>query len=115
MFLSIAGPTDSVLAPVESLHLVCTCVPLSVLSWHSALPVWFFCPLWKELPVGVQMERLGGKLCPMDGRVENHIHVLRHCWFSPVMHDTVREAFGLVEASDRKVEPSTCCRNPYYI
>ena len=27
--------------------------------------------LWRKLPVGVRMERLGGKLCPQCGRVED--------------------------------------------
>ena len=35
--------------------------------------------LWRKL--GTRMERLGGKLCPLDGRAEDHEHVLRHCMF----------------------------------
>ena len=54
--------------------------------------------LWKKLPLGTRMERLGGKLCPLDGRVEDHEHVFRHCMFSVFMQSTVRKAFGMVEA-----------------
>ena len=32
--------------------------------------------LWGKLPVGVRQERMGGQLCLLDGRVENHEHVL---------------------------------------
>ena len=53
--------------------------------------------LWRKLPVGVRQERLGGNLCPLDGRVEDHRHVLKNCYFSGFMFDTVRKAFGLVQ------------------
>ena len=51
--------------------------------------------LWRKLPVGATMERLGGKLCPQCGRVEDHAHTLKRCYFSAFMFDTVRKAFGL--------------------
>ena len=62
--------------------------------------------LWKKLPVGTRMERLGGKLCPLDSRVETHEHVFRHCFFRPFLFDTVRRAFGLVPTPSGVVEPS---------
>ena len=52
------------------------------------------------------MERLGGKLCPLDSRVDTHEHVFRHCFFSPFLFDTVRRAFGLVPTPSGVVEPS---------
>ena len=53
--------------------------------------------LWKKLPIGGRMgHRVGGKLCPMCQRLEDHKHVLRHCRFSPFIFDMVRKAFGLV-------------------
>ena len=61
--------------------------------------------LWKKLPVGTRMERLGGKLCPLDSNVETHEHVFRHCFFSSFLFDTVRRAFGLVPAPSRAMEP----------
>ena len=39
---------------------------------------------------------MGGKLCPLDHRVETHEHVFRHCYFSLFMFDAVRRAFGLL-------------------
>ena len=62
--------------------------------------------LWKKLPVGTRMERLGGKLCPLDSKVETHEHVFRHCFFSSFLFDTVRRAFGLVPTPSGAVEPS---------
>ena len=53
--------------------------------------------LWRKLPVGARMERLGGKLCPQCGRVEDHAHTLKRCYFSAFMFDTVRKAFGLAQ------------------
>ena len=52
--------------------------------------------LWRKLPVGVWMEQMGGNLCPLDGRMENHEHVLWCCMFSPLLFDTLHKAFGLV-------------------
>ena len=66
---------------------------------------------WKKLPLGTRMERLGGKLCLLDGRVEDHEHVFRHCMFSAFMQSTVRKAFGMVESGGVKVEPSRLLRN----
>ena len=66
---------------------------------------------WKKLPSGTRMERFGGKLCPLDGRVENHEHVLQHCMFSTFMQSTVRKAFGMVDAGGVKVEPSRLLRD----
>ena len=64
------------------------------------LPKWdrdFMCRAqWRKLPLGTRMERLGGKLCPLDGRVEDHKHVFRHCMFSAFIQSTVRKALGLV-------------------
>ena len=51
--------------------------------------------VWRKLPVGVRMERLGGKLCPQCGRVEDHAHTLKRCYFSAFMFDTVGKAFGV--------------------
>ena len=31
----------------------------------------------------------GGKLCPLDSKVEDNAHVFRHCFFSAFMFDTV--------------------------
>ena len=62
--------------------------------------------LWRKLPVGVRQERLGGNLCPMDGRLEDHRHVLKNCYFSGFMFDTVRKAFGLVQREGGALEPS---------
>ena len=62
--------------------------------------------LWKKLPVGTRMERLGGKVCSLDSKVETHEHVLRHYVFSPFLFDTVRRAFGLVPTPSGGVEPS---------
>ena len=74
------------------------------------LPKWdkdFIRPcLWKKLPVGTRMERLGGKLCPLDSRVEDHEHVFRHCFFGAFMFDTVNRAFGLLQSPTGAVEPS---------
>ena len=67
--------------------------------------------LWKKLPLGTRMERLGGKLCPLDGRVEDHEHVFRHCMLSAFMQSTLRKAFGMVEAGGGKVEPSRLLRD----
>ena len=39
----------------------------------------------------------GGKLCPQCGRVEDHAHTLKRCYFSAFMFDTVRKAFGLAQ------------------
>ena len=61
---------------------------------------------WKKLPVGTHMERMGGKLCPLDCRVEDHAHVFRHCFLSAFMFDTIRWAFGLVTHDGGTVEPS---------
>ena len=66
---------------------------------------------WKKLLLGTRMERLGGKLCPLDGRVEDHEHVFRHCMFSAFMQSTVRKAFGMVDAGGVKVEPSRLLRD----
>ena len=60
--------------------------------------------------MGVQMERMGGNLCALDGRVGNHEHVMRHCWFSPLVFDAVRRAFGLVITDSRQVEPNRILR-----
>ena len=38
----------------------------------------------------------GGKLCPLDHRVENQEHVFRHCFFRLFMFDAVWRAFSLV-------------------
>ena len=62
--------------------------------------------LWRKLPVGVRQERMGGKMCPLDGRVEDHQHVLKRCFFSGFMFDTVRKAFGLVSWEGGSMEPS---------
>ena len=62
--------------------------------------------LWRKLPVGVRMERLGGKLCPQCGRVEDHAHTLKRCYFSAFMFDMVRKAFGLAQGVGVAVEPS---------
>ena len=62
--------------------------------------------LWRKLPVGVRMERLGGKLCPQCGRVEDHAHTPKRCYFSAFMFDTVRKAFGLAQGVGGAVEPS---------
>ena len=62
--------------------------------------------LWRKLPVGARMERLGGKLCPQCGRVEDHAHTLKRCYFSAFMFDTVRKAFGLAQGGGGAVEPS---------
>ena len=67
--------------------------------------------LWRKLPLGTRMERLGGKLCPLDGRVEDHEHVSRHCMFGAFMQSTVRKAFGLVDSGGVKVEPSRLLRD----
>ena len=67
--------------------------------------------LWKKLPLGTRMERLGGKLCPLDNKVEDHEHVFRHCFFCNFMFDTVRRAFGLVESEQGRVEPSRLLRD----
>ena len=67
--------------------------------------------LWKKLPVGTRMERLGGKLCLLDGRVESHEHVFRHCMFSTFMQSTVRKAFRMVDAGGVKVERSRLLRD----
>ena len=40
------------------------------------------------------MERLGGKLRPVDCKVEDHKHIFRHCFFNMFMFDTVHRAFG---------------------
>ena len=37
--------------------------------------------LWRKLPVGMCMEQLGGAPCPLDGRVEDHAHVFKKCFF----------------------------------
>ena len=60
----------------------------------------------RTLPLGVRMERLGGKFCPLDGRVTDHAHVLKNCSFSAFGFDTVRKAVGLVDREGTKVEPS---------
>ena len=62
--------------------------------------------LWRKLPVGVRMERLGGELCPQCGRVEDHAHTLKRCYFSAFMFDTVRKAFGVAQGVGAAVEPS---------
>ena len=68
------------------------------------------CP-WKKLLVGTRMERLGGKLCPLDCRVEDHEHVFRNCFFSNFMFDTVRRAFGVVQGPSGVAEPSRLLRD----
>ena len=45
-------------------------------------------------------------MCPLDGRVEDHSHVLKRCYFSAFMPDTVRNALGLVQGGGQSVEPS---------
>ena len=67
--------------------------------------------LWKKLLPGMRMERLGGKLCPLDSKVENHEHVFRHCFFSALMADTVQLAFGVVVAEGGHVELSQSTRD----
>ena len=67
--------------------------------------------LWRKWPLRVRMEWIGGKLCPLYGRVEDHSHALKNCYFSVVMFDTVRKAFGLVREGDRCVEPSRLLLN----
>ena len=62
--------------------------------------------LWRKLPVGVRQERMGGKMCPLDGRVEDHQHVLKRCFFLGFMFDTVRKAFVLVPWEGGSMEPS---------
>ena len=52
------------------------------------------------------MERIEGNMCPLDGRVENHEHVLRHYHFSSVLFDIVRKAFGLVGTDSKLIAPS---------
>jgi hypothetical protein len=42
----------------------------------------------------------------MDGRLEDHRHVLKNCYFSGFMFDTVRKAFGLVQREGGALEPS---------
>ena len=56
--------------------------------------------------MGWRQGRLGGKLCPRDGRVEDHPHVLKRCLFSGFMFGAVRMAFGLAEGEGGGVEPS---------
>ena len=46
--------------------------------------------LWRKLHMGIQMKILGVKLCPLDAKVEDHSHVLKHCYFS-----ALQKAFGL--------------------
>ena len=67
--------------------------------------------LWRKLALGTRMDRLGGKLCPLDGRVEDHEHVFCHCMFGAFMQSTVRKAFGLVESGGVQVEPSRLLRD----
>ena len=67
--------------------------------------------LWRKLALGTRMERLGSKLCLLDGRVEDHEHVFCHCMFGAFMQSTVRKAFGLVESGRVQVEPSRLLRD----
>ena len=53
-----------------------------------------FCPSNADL---VRMERLGGEFCPLDGKVEDHAHVLKKCYFPAFTFDTVQKAFGLAQ------------------
>ena len=48
----------------------------------------------------------GGKLSLLDGKVEDHAHVLKNCYFSAFMFDMVRKAFGLVSWEGATLEPS---------
>ena len=50
--------------------------------------------------------RVGSKLCPLCRKHEDHEHVLRHCRFSALCFDTVRNAFGLVQREGGSVELS---------
>ena len=50
------------------------------------------------------MECMEGRLCPLDGTVEDQAHVLKHCFFSAFMFDTTRRVFGQCEV--RQVKPS---------
>ena len=65
------------------------CLPKWDLDFIKRVP-------WRKQPVGVRVERMEGKLCPMDGSVETHERVLSHCQFSAVLFGTMRNAFGLV-------------------
>ena len=57
--------------------------------------------------MGVRMDRLRGKLCPLDSKVEDHTHVLKNCYFAAFTFDTVRKAFGLAQGEEGgAVEPS---------
>ena len=56
--------------------------------------------------MGTCMERLGGKLCPLDCKVEDYEHGFRHCFLGAFMFDTVRCAFGLLQTRAWLVEPS---------
>ena len=81
-------------------------VPQSpVIVFKYPLPLVIAMPLSK-LQWEVRMERLGGKLCPQCGRVEDHAHTLKRCYFSAFMFDTVRKAFGLAQGVGAAVEPS---------
>ena len=42
----------------------------------------------------------------MNGRVEDHAHVLKNCFFSPFVLATARRAFGLAQMGGRQIEPS---------
>ena len=62
--------------------------------------------LWRNVPLGTRIERLGGKLCTLDGRMEDHEHAFRHCMFRAFMQSAVRKAFRLVDFGGVKLDPS---------
>ena len=53
------------------------------------------------------MERMGGKLCPLDGRVITMSMCCGIVGFSSQMLDTVCKAFGLVSTESRQVGHSS--------
>ena len=65
--------------------------------------------LWRKLPVGVRQERMGGKLCPLDGWVETHALVPKDHFSSSPMFHTVRRAFGLVSMGPSRSSLDACC------
>ena len=47
------------------------------------------------------------RFCPLDGLVETHEHIYRHCRYSAFLIDTVRKAFKLpVQEDSSLIEPS---------
>ena len=67
--------------------------------------------LWPTMPVGgVWQKQLVGKVCLFDGHVENHEHVLRHCFFSPFVFDRVCRALDWCSLEIRQLHLSTLFR-----